>query len=166
CQCTVFFYFFFQAEDGIRDRNVTGVQTCALPILLLVAGHFGGPVQQGDVQHTVDDKAVVVGVVHGAPRLQEAAAGLVAGQQLVGGGDGGVTALFAAHQLPGRHAGGAVQKAHVVVVHRYFAPDAVGKAVHLHQGGFLESLVAGGLVGQPDLAGPEAAGPLIVGAAG
>src|SRR5207249_7216590 len=25
---------FFQAEDGIRDRNVTGVQTCALPILL------------------------------------------------------------------------------------------------------------------------------------
>src|SRR5699024_11511851 len=27
-------YFFFQAEDGIRDRNVTGVQTCALPILM------------------------------------------------------------------------------------------------------------------------------------
>src|SRR5438067_4708462 len=27
-----FFFFFFQAEDGIRDRNVTGVQTCALPI--------------------------------------------------------------------------------------------------------------------------------------
>src|SRR5699024_11753646 len=26
--------FFFQAEDGIRDRNVTGVQTCALPIFL------------------------------------------------------------------------------------------------------------------------------------
>src|SRR5699024_11661237 len=26
------FFFFFQAEDGIRDRNVTGVQTCALPI--------------------------------------------------------------------------------------------------------------------------------------
>src|SRR5437773_5973332 len=27
-----FFFFFFQAEDGIRDRDVTGVQTCALPI--------------------------------------------------------------------------------------------------------------------------------------
>src|SRR3712207_9181285 len=27
------FYFFFQAEDGIRDIGVTGVQTCALPIL-------------------------------------------------------------------------------------------------------------------------------------
>src|SRR5437773_4349789 len=25
-------FFFFQAEDGIRDRDVTGVQTCALPI--------------------------------------------------------------------------------------------------------------------------------------
>src|SRR5207302_6991972 len=27
-------YFFFQAEDGIRDFHVTGVQTCALPIYL------------------------------------------------------------------------------------------------------------------------------------
>src|SRR2546422_4397573 len=27
------FFFFFQAEDGIRDVAVTGVQTCALPIL-------------------------------------------------------------------------------------------------------------------------------------
>src|SRR5207302_2545288 len=26
------FFFFFQAEDGIRDFHVTGVQTCALPI--------------------------------------------------------------------------------------------------------------------------------------
>src|SRR5947207_7023579 len=26
------FFFFFQAEDGIRDHGVTGVQTCALPI--------------------------------------------------------------------------------------------------------------------------------------
>src|SRR5690606_9895016 len=29
-----FFFFFFQAEDGIRDFHVTGVQTCALPIYL------------------------------------------------------------------------------------------------------------------------------------
>src|SRR5688572_31649796 len=28
------FFFFFQAEDGIRDLTVTGVQTCALPIWL------------------------------------------------------------------------------------------------------------------------------------
>src|SRR5215217_6184841 len=31
------FFFFFQAEDGIRDIGVTGVQTCALPICLRVA---------------------------------------------------------------------------------------------------------------------------------
>src|SRR2546430_12130599 len=49
------FVFFFQAEDGIRDLTVTGVQTCALPILhaqgrrvallrrrLLWAGHAHG----------------------------------------------------------------------------------------------------------------------------
>src|SRR5437867_12830527 len=30
-----FCFFFFQAEDGIRDRTVTGVQTCALPICVL-----------------------------------------------------------------------------------------------------------------------------------
>src|SRR3712207_8784153 len=31
CMCSICF-FFFQAEDGIRDIGVTGVQTCALPI--------------------------------------------------------------------------------------------------------------------------------------
>src|SRR2546425_7961027 len=31
CDCSISF-FFFQAEDGIRDKLVTGVQTCALPI--------------------------------------------------------------------------------------------------------------------------------------
>src|SRR5690348_17792012 len=31
----VLFFFFFQAEDGIRDGRVTGVQTCALPISLI-----------------------------------------------------------------------------------------------------------------------------------
>src|SRR2546422_6199180 len=37
-----FVVFFFQAEDGIRDVAVTGVQTCALPILLLKAAAGGG----------------------------------------------------------------------------------------------------------------------------
>src|SRR5437773_12555970 len=32
----IFLFFFFQAEDGIRDRDVTGVQTCALPILPMI----------------------------------------------------------------------------------------------------------------------------------
>src|SRR5438093_5520212 len=30
--CCLICFFFFQAEDGIRDWSVTGVQTCALPI--------------------------------------------------------------------------------------------------------------------------------------
>src|SRR3712207_6989284 len=30
-------FFFFQAEDGIRDIGVTGVQTCALPIFLFLS---------------------------------------------------------------------------------------------------------------------------------
>src|SRR5437660_8610166 len=34
--CMRLFIFFFQAEDGIRDGHVTGVQTCALPISLNV----------------------------------------------------------------------------------------------------------------------------------
>src|SRR5699024_11759339 len=45
-------FFFFQAEDGIRDRTVTGVQTCALPISDLLqrvrrgAGPFRIPAAQ------------------------------------------------------------------------------------------------------------------------
>src|SRR5690606_39983668 len=34
--------FFFQAEDGIRDFHVTGVQTCALPICIGEAGGLSG----------------------------------------------------------------------------------------------------------------------------
>src|SRR5205085_4135748 len=34
-----FFFFFFQAEDGIRDLTVTGVQTCALPISSKATGY-------------------------------------------------------------------------------------------------------------------------------
>src|SRR3989442_6435109 len=35
-------FLFFQAEDGIRDADVTGVQTCALPIYPLVQREFSG----------------------------------------------------------------------------------------------------------------------------
>src|SRR3712207_9593226 len=37
----VFCFFFFQAEDGIRDIGVTGVQTCALPISSVPGGGGG-----------------------------------------------------------------------------------------------------------------------------
>src|SRR5260370_42411479 len=41
------FFFFFQAEDGIRDSSVTGVQTCALPIY---------PRHRNDLQKLADVK--------------------------------------------------------------------------------------------------------------
>src|SRR6476469_3955935 len=41
------FFFFFQAEDGIRDTSVTGVQTCALPIYLRDLGWRVGLWSQG-----------------------------------------------------------------------------------------------------------------------
>src|SRR5256886_3648697 len=37
----ILFLFFFQAEDGIRDLTVTGVQTCALPIYEKIEGDSG-----------------------------------------------------------------------------------------------------------------------------
>src|SRR2546422_6295105 len=40
------FLFFFQAEDGIRDVAVTGVQTCALPI-----SHASGAAAHTDMSH-------------------------------------------------------------------------------------------------------------------
>ena len=40
CLFVLFVFFFFQAEDGIRDIGVTGVQTCALPISLSLSVSF------------------------------------------------------------------------------------------------------------------------------
>src|SRR5690606_40559969 len=38
CELACVAFFFFQAEDGIRDFHVTGVQTCALPIYIVARG--------------------------------------------------------------------------------------------------------------------------------
>src|SRR5258707_2147911 len=48
----IFSFFFFQAEDGIRDIGVTGVQTCALPISP-ISRRRRAP-QYDDLLHTVD----------------------------------------------------------------------------------------------------------------
>src|SRR5256885_10507097 len=47
-------FFFFQAEDGIRDYKVTGVQTCALPISLLTLLTAPSPAQQAPGQNPAD----------------------------------------------------------------------------------------------------------------
>src|SRR5688500_19105778 len=44
CACILVYlllFFFFQAEDGIRDYKVTGVQTCALPIFDVFVARLG-----------------------------------------------------------------------------------------------------------------------------
>src|SRR3712207_8387279 len=63
----VFIIFFFQAEDGIRDIGVTGVQTCALPIVDLNPGRLdearrsGWPAIFGDAATEPVLAAAVVG---------------------------------------------------------------------------------------------------------
>src|SRR5690606_39668133 len=47
-------FFFFQAEDGIRDFHVTGVQTCALPILRRLDGVLYTH-DHADQTHGIDD---------------------------------------------------------------------------------------------------------------
>ena len=49
-------FFFFQAEDGIRDDLVTGVQTCALPILMV------GCVANAALKITNDDRSQIMKV--------------------------------------------------------------------------------------------------------
>src|SRR3712207_8493740 len=60
----VVLFFFFQAEDGIRDIGVTGVQTCALPIYPQGAAVFNAPVKAthkqtgAEFEATTDDSGV------------------------------------------------------------------------------------------------------------
>src|SRR3712207_8864573 len=49
----VYYFFFFQAEDGIRDIGVTGVQTCALPDLLALRPYAKSP--ELDLQSMTED---------------------------------------------------------------------------------------------------------------
>src|SRR5437868_12067623 len=63
--CDFFCFFFFQAEDGIRDRNVTGVQTCALPIFGVLEEQRRGVrrvERQAPLERTVQDDAERVDV--------------------------------------------------------------------------------------------------------
>src|SRR5258706_1523422 len=67
--------FFFQAEDGIRDWSVTGVQTCALPIL---AGSSCSRTQQGPGQ---EDDQGLEGSGHRSERKGKADSGTGPGEQ-------------------------------------------------------------------------------------
>src|SRR5690606_18170695 len=56
--------FFFQAEDGIRDFHVTGVQTCALPICILIPPSIVMVVYAAATEQSVG-KLFMAGVVPG-----------------------------------------------------------------------------------------------------
>src|SRR2546430_7165699 len=58
-RCVCAFFFFFQAEDGIRDLTVTGVQTCALPILTRTLGGANGWTTPLAIQTTGADSATL-----------------------------------------------------------------------------------------------------------
>src|SRR5437667_4721768 len=76
------FFFFFQAEDGIRDRDVTGVQTCALPIspkpehLIsqspLVRGYDSGELFREDlwIRRIEESRRQIATLGTSAPRLE------------------------------------------------------------------------------------------------
>src|SRR5271167_2581984 len=72
------FVFFFQAEDGIRGRNVTGVQTCALPISLkrssLSPSLLGGdlPLTIGEISPERRADREFTGVREGLPTIRPA----------------------------------------------------------------------------------------------
>src|SRR5256884_7343772 len=76
-------FFFFQAEDGIRDVAVTGVQTCALPIFI-----FSDTVIERDarIERAIVDKysRIGAGAKLGGPRGAGAGPGWLEGLVLVG----------------------------------------------------------------------------------
>ena len=63
-------YFFFQAEDGIRGKLVTGVQTCALPIYLVLKGFESGRMKTGTPPR-VDGRSLDYSKMEEQPRSEE-----------------------------------------------------------------------------------------------
>src|SRR5207253_8133144 len=57
--------FFFQAEDGIRDGHVTGVQTCALPIFAFPVGDKSFTLPPGRSSRTYEGSPAVAGTIVG-----------------------------------------------------------------------------------------------------
>src|SRR6266446_7393439 len=78
-------FFFFQAEDGIRDYKVTGVQTCALPI-------FRANCQPGGMAVSSDGaRLYVANSVSGSVSVIETSSNAVVATITVGAGPGSMT---------------------------------------------------------------------------
>src|SRR5258708_34364720 len=83
--CADIFLFFFQAEDGIRDDLVTGVQTCALPICEVAdlnAGHLAAQVvdpsgNPAGKPHTIEFELAGLPAITRDARVREAVSRLL-----------------------------------------------------------------------------------------
>src|SRR3989449_11355213 len=76
----LFSFFFFQAEDGIRDVAVTGVQTCALPISRLHDIQLQRWVRTGVISKAwlgTGEEATTVGPVHALERGSDVVAPMI-----------------------------------------------------------------------------------------
>src|SRR6266852_520836 len=87
------FVFFFQAEDGIRDATVTGVQTCALPI---------SPAGKRRVAHT-GWSAPAYGPIALVRAWSPSGAGVMSGQRRHDGRPGSVAQHAAVRLSPASH---------------------------------------------------------------
>src|SRR5256885_17001911 len=74
----LFFFFFFQAEDGIRDYKVTGVQTCALPIYMVLS--VVGLCLAGGADY---DEAAALGNVAGGLEVEKIGVALLSRQEIL-----------------------------------------------------------------------------------
>src|SRR3712207_7817946 len=109
------FFFFFQAEDGIRDIGVTGVQTCALPICSPVEGAVAEHVPDGGEDRGGDGADGLLRAAAGpqAVELRLEVAGLPAG--------GGPGALHEGDLEPG---GALAQPGRATLARALVAPGA------------------------------------------
>src|SRR5690625_8035123 len=91
--------FFFQAEDGIRDGHVTGVQTCALPIYCH-ARPFDTPLEEGNIIEVICEaeveyyqasleRPIIIGV--GSPEVERAKIGRASCRERVEIAEGAVS---------------------------------------------------------------------------
>ena len=128
-----------------------------------VPGLLRRPIEQRQIQQTVDDKPVILRLIHRPPRLDKFPGRMVSGDQLVRRHNSRPFSLPASGQLISGDAGRAVEKAHIVMIYVRLRLDSLIKAVDLNLSCFLQSLVAAPFIGQPYLAGPEARRPVDIG---
>src|SRR5204862_5319232 len=101
--------FFFQAEDGIRDLYVTGVQTCALPIWPVLPRR-GARALVGEVPAGAD-RAGQIGRASCRERVEIAGGGVLVKKKKVCGGGGAVVVVERARRMVGGSGGGWVGSA-------------------------------------------------------